>query len=53
MTRSVVFRPQAEDELLEVQRRYEGRREGLGDERRSSAGKDARVGLRPNLPSYA
>lgn len=32
MTRAVVFRPQAEDELLEVQRWYEGRREGLGEE---------------------
>jgi hypothetical protein len=32
MTRAVVFRPQAEDELLEVQRWYESRREGLGDE---------------------
>lgn len=32
MTRAVVFRPQAEDELLAVRRWYEGRREGLGDE---------------------
>ena len=32
MTRSVVFRPQAEDEVLEVERWYEARREGLGSE---------------------
>ena len=32
MTRGVVFRPQAEDEALEVRRWYEVRREGLGNE---------------------
>ena len=32
MTRDVVFRPQAEDEALEVRRWYEARREGLGNE---------------------
>lgn len=32
MTRDVVFRPQAELEALEVQRWYEARREGLGNE---------------------
>ncbi len=31
MTRDVVFRPQAEDEALEVRRWYEARREGLGN----------------------
>jgi plasmid stabilization system protein ParE len=30
MTRRVVFRPQAEHELLEAERWYEGRRPGLG-----------------------
>ena len=32
MTRNVLFRPQAEDEALEVRRWYEARREGLGNE---------------------
>lgn len=32
MTRAVVFRPQAEDEALDVRRWYEARRPGLGDE---------------------
>jgi len=32
VTRDVVFRPQAEAEVLEVRRWYEGRREGLGNE---------------------
>jgi plasmid stabilization system protein ParE len=32
VSRRVVFRPQAEDELLEVQRWYESRRTGLGGE---------------------
>ena len=32
MTRDVVFRPEAEDEALEVRRWYEARREGLGNE---------------------
>ncbi len=32
MTRDVVFRPQAEDELLEVRDWYVGRRPGLGQE---------------------
>jgi len=32
VTRDVVFRPQAEDEALEVRRWYEARREGLGNE---------------------
>ena len=32
MTRDVVFRPQAEDEALDVRRWYEARREGLGNE---------------------
>jgi plasmid stabilization system protein ParE len=32
VTRAVVFRPQAEDEALDVRRWYEGRRPGLGDE---------------------
>ena len=32
MTRQVVFRPQAEDDALEVRRWYEERREGLGME---------------------
>ena len=32
MTRGVVFRPQAERELLDVQHWYEARREGLGNE---------------------
>ena len=32
MTRAVVFRPQAEDELLEVRDWYDGRRPGLGQE---------------------
>ena len=31
MTRDVVFRPQAEDEALDVRRWYEARREGLGN----------------------
>jgi plasmid stabilization system protein ParE len=30
VTRSVVFRPEAEDEVLETRRWYEERREGLG-----------------------
>lgn len=32
MTRRVVFRPEAEDEVLETRRWYEERREGLGAE---------------------
>lgn len=32
MTRRVVFRPQAEDDALEVRQWYEARREGLGAE---------------------
>jgi plasmid stabilization system protein ParE len=32
VTRGVIFRPQAEDEALEVHRWYEARRPGLGDE---------------------
>ena len=32
MTRAPVFRPQAEDEALNVQRWYEARRSGLGKE---------------------
>jgi len=32
VTRRVVFRPEAEDEVLETRRRYEERREGLGAE---------------------
>ena len=32
MTRQVVFRPQAEDDVLEVRHWYEARREGLGVE---------------------
>jgi len=32
VTRSVVFRPEAEDEVLETRRWYEERREGLGAE---------------------
>jgi hypothetical protein len=32
LTFEVVFRPQAEDEVLEVRRWYDGRRQGLGDE---------------------
>jgi len=32
VTRNVVFRPQAELEALEVQRWYEARRDGLGNE---------------------
>ena len=32
MTYDVVFRPQAEQEVLEVRRWYESRREGLGNE---------------------
>ena len=32
MTLDVVFRPEAEDEVLQVRRWYDGRREGLGDE---------------------
>ena len=32
MSLDVVFRPQAEDEVLEVRRWYDGRRGGLGDE---------------------
>ena len=32
MTRRVVFRPQAEDDALEVRTWYEARREGLGRE---------------------
>ena len=32
MTRRVVFRPQAEDDALEVRTWYESRREGLGRE---------------------
>ena len=32
MTRRVVFRPQAEDEVLEVRQWYESRRVGLGRE---------------------
>lgn len=32
MTRAPVFRPQAEDEALNVQRWYDARRIGLGDE---------------------
>ena len=32
LTLEVVFRPQAEDELLEVRRWYDARSEGLGDE---------------------
>lgn len=32
MTRAVVFRPQAEQEALDVRRWYEARRAGLGDE---------------------
>ena len=32
MTYDVVFRPQAEQEALEVRRWYEARREGLGNE---------------------
>lgn len=32
MTRAVVFRPEAEAEVLEVQGWYEARREGLGGE---------------------
>ena len=32
MTLEVLFRPQAEDEVLEVRRWYDGRRDGLGDE---------------------
>lgn len=46
MTRTVVFRPQAEDELLEVQRWYEGRREGLGEE-------FGEARLTPSLPPTA
>ena len=32
MTRRVVFRPQAEDDALEIRQWYEARREGLGAE---------------------
>lgn len=32
MTRRVVFRPEAQDEVLETRRWYEDRREGLGAE---------------------
>ena len=32
MTLEVLFRPEAEDEVLEVRRWYDGRRDGLGDE---------------------
>ena len=32
MTRRVVFRPQAEDDVLEIRQWYEARREGLGAE---------------------
>ena len=32
MTRTVVFRPQAGDEVVEVRGWYEARRPGLGDE---------------------
>lgn len=32
MTRAVVFRPEAEDEALDVRLWYEARRPGLGDE---------------------
>ena len=32
VTRRVVFRPQAEDEVLEVRQWYEARRDGLGKE---------------------
>ena len=32
MTLDVAFRPEAEDEVLQVRRWYDGRREGLGDE---------------------
>ena len=32
MTLEVLFRPRAEDEVLEVRRWYDGRRDGLGDE---------------------
>lgn len=48
MTRPVVFRPQAEHELLEAERWYEGRRPGLGSQFRAALdGTLARIGDQP------
>jgi plasmid stabilization system protein ParE len=48
VTRDVVFRPQAEDEALEVRRWYEARREGLGNDFGAEVDEmDARIAENP------